>query len=112
MEIAAQYAKSALRAQVRAQVKQIPSAQRETASTQVRALLREQQVWKGARSILLFAPLADEPDIWPLLAGAFSAGKSVGLPRFDVEAKGYVACQVQNLMSDVKIGRFGIREPA
>jgi 5-formyltetrahydrofolate cyclo-ligase len=111
MEITAQYAKNALRAQVQAQVKQIPAAQREAASTQVRTLLKEQQVWKEAQSVLLYAPLADELDIWPLLAAALSAGRIVGLPRFDPNAKGYVACQVQNLVSEVKIGRFGIREP-
>src|SRR5439155_17896642 len=73
---------------------------------------REQPVWKQARWVLLFAPLPDELDIWPALAAALSAGKAVGVPRFDPATNSYAACQVQNLVSDLKIGRFGIHELA
>src|SRR5207249_484526 len=63
-------------------------------------------------SILLFAPLGDELDVWPLLAGALSAGKLISLPRFQRETNKYIAGQVQHLVNDIKAGRFGIREPA
>ena len=79
MEISGQYAKQALREQVQAYVKQLTAGQREAASGQARAVLREQPEWKKAQAILLFAPSADELDVWPLLAGALSAGKVIGL---------------------------------
>ena len=112
MEISAQFAKKELRAKVQAHLRQLAPAEREAAAAQARALLRDQPGWKQARSVLLFAPLPDELDVWPLLAAALSGGKTVALPRFDPQANGYLACQVQNLVSDVKIGRFGIREPS
>jgi len=111
MEISAQFAKKELRAKVLASLRQLSPAEREAAGAQARSLLREQPIWKQARSVLLFAPLPDELDVWPLLAAALSAGKTVALPRFDSQTNGYVASQVQNLVDDVKIGRFGIREP-
>ncbi len=112
MEISAQFAKKALRAQIQAHLRQLSPAEREAAAAQARALLRDQPVWKQARSVLLFAPLSDELNVWPLLAAALSGGKAVALPRFDLQINGYLAGQVQNLVSDVKVGRFGIREPA
>jgi 5-formyltetrahydrofolate cyclo-ligase len=112
MEISTQSAKRELRAKVQAHLRQLAPPEREAAAAQARALLREQPVWKQARSVLLFAPLPDELDVWPLLAAALAGGRTVALPRFDPQTNSYVACQVQNLVSDVKTGRFGIREPA
>jgi len=45
------------------------------------------------QSILVYAPLPEELDVWPLLMVALAAGKTVSLPRFDAEQKNYVACQ-------------------
>jgi 5-formyltetrahydrofolate cyclo-ligase len=111
MEISTQFAKKELRAKVQAHLRLLALPEREAAAAQAGALLRDQPVWRQARSVLLFAPLPDELDVWPLLAAALSGRKTVALPRFDPETNGYVACQVQNLVSDVKIGHFGIREP-
>ena len=74
--------------------------------------LRCQDIWGSARNILLFAPLADEPDIWPLLNEALSAGKSVALPAFVPGTNGYTARQIVDLDRDVTTGKFGIREPS
>jgi 5-formyltetrahydrofolate cyclo-ligase len=83
-------AKAALRAQVRAELKTI---------------------WQAAKSVLLYAPLTDEPDLWKLLADALAAGKAVSLPRFDAEQKGYMACLIKDIGRDLHEGQFGIREP-
>lgn len=104
-------AKAGLRQQVRARLKAMTSAQREAASREIRSRLRQQVSWQSASSVLFFAPMADEPDVWPLLKENLATGKTVGLPRFSPEASRYVAGQVCDLARDIRIGRFQIREP-
>jgi 5-formyltetrahydrofolate cyclo-ligase len=106
-----QPAKSALRAQMRAELKKMSPAEQAADSRKICARLQAQPVWKSARAVLLFAPLPDEPDLWPLLPEALASGKTVCLPRFDAETTGYVPCQITNLDSDLRVGQFGIREP-
>jgi 5-formyltetrahydrofolate cyclo-ligase len=105
-------AKSDLRRQIRERLSGMTPQQREAASLQICDRLRQQAIWKSADSILFFAPLATEPDIWPLLEEAFLARKAVALPRFSAETQSYQACVVQNLKTDLQIGQFGIREPS
>ena len=103
--------KAELRGQIRAALKAMSSAGRSAASTQVRDRLQQQEVWRKAGSILFYAPLAEEPDVWPLLAGALAAGKAAALPRFAGEHQKYVACRINDVARDICEGRFGIREP-
>jgi len=72
--------------------------------------LENQEVWKNARSVLFFAPLAEELDIWPLLSDTLAGGKSAALPRFVAKTGTYVACAVRDLDHDLSTGQFGIRE--
>jgi len=61
--------------------------------------------------VLFFAPLSDEPDIWPAFDHVLKQGLTVALPRFD-RAKGlYVACVVRDPSQDVITGHHRIREP-
>ena len=106
-----QEAKRALRQKVRAELANMTDAERATASAQARALLAAQPRWQRARSVLFFAPLPEELDVWPLLVEALAAGKTVCLPRFAAEKNLYIACQVENPATDLKPGQFGIREP-
>jgi 5-formyltetrahydrofolate cyclo-ligase len=68
-------------------------------------------VWRDARSVLFYAPLAGELDVWPLLETAIASGKMAALPRFAPNTKSYVACEVREPASEVKPGHLGIREP-
>jgi 5-formyltetrahydrofolate cyclo-ligase len=104
-------AKAALRNQIQALLKQMPAEERAKASIQACARLKQQAVWKNARLILFFAPLPQEPDVWPLLLEALQGGKQVALPRFDSTASTYVACRVEHPDLDLVSGKFGIREP-
>ena len=104
-------AKQAIRARVRADLKKMSPADRAIDSARARALLTGQAVWRDARSILFFAPLPDELDLWPLLAEVLAAGKTAALPQFDAATGGYAACRVQEAGPDLAVGRFGIREP-
>lgn len=106
------FQKAVLRKQMRGILQKISPAAREAASAQVRALLKEQSIWKNAASVLFFAPMSNEVDVWPLLEEALNAGKTAALPRFDSADQSYVACRVQNLRSEIVTGEFGIREPA
>jgi 5-formyltetrahydrofolate cyclo-ligase len=103
--------KRRLRDQVRAALRRIPARERATFSAQARALLQSQPKWLAAQSILFFAPLPEELDVWPLLADALAAGKPVALPRFVDAAQGYEAFQVLDPATDLEQGKFGIREP-
>ena len=89
----------------------IAPGERAAASAQARALLETQAAWQTAQSVLFFAPLPEELDVWPLLAEALSAGKQVALPRFVAETRTYEACQIQDPETDMQVGHFGIREP-
>ena len=104
--------KRALRREVAAVLRAMAPAEREAASGQARQLLASQPRWRAARSVLFYAPLAEELDVWPLVKEALRAGKRVGLPRFAPQSGAYTACEVQDLGLDLKAGHFGIREPA
>jgi 5-formyltetrahydrofolate cyclo-ligase len=66
---------------------------------------------RSAGSILFFAPLAGEPDVWPLLEEALKQGKTVGLPWFDAAAGRYRARKVSRPGEEIVTGQFGVREP-
>ena len=111
MEVSAQDAKNALRAEVRTRLKEISKAQREVASKNLCGLLEQQNLWKEAQCVLLFAPLSDEPDVWPMLERGISEEKVMALPRLDPVSNSYVAHRIQNLQTELRLGKFGIREP-
>ena len=104
-------AKAELRQHVIAQLGKMSVEARQSASARLRTLLEGQQVWQQARTILFFAALPTEVDIWPLLDDALAQDKTVALPRFDLAINTYIGCQVRELATDLAAGRFGIREP-
>ena len=104
--------KAALRRAIREEARRYSPEARRTASTQLCALIRRHSIWESARSILLFAPMADEPDISPLLTEALRDGKTLALPAFSRETGAYRALQVHDPQVDVAPGKFGILEPS
>jgi len=111
METDIRKAKRELRRAAGESVRQLSAAERAVASVKAMALLEKQPLWRQAESILFYAPMTGELDVWPMLEAALAAGKTAGLPRFDGDAQCYVACRIRDLASDVEMGRFGIREP-
>lgn len=103
--------KRALRREVRAVVRAMGAVERTAASARARELLTTRAEWLRAGSVLFYAPMPEELDVWPLVAQALAGGKVVALPRFVARAGSYIACQVQNPGQDIKTGYFGIREP-
>src|SRR5215469_9539505 len=104
--------KAALRQQIRALLKAMPSERRAALSKQACMLLEKQAAWQKARTIFFYAPLPEEVDIWPLLRNSVAAKKTVALPRFDSATGRYVACEIGDLAHDINNGQYGIREPS
>jgi 5-formyltetrahydrofolate cyclo-ligase len=103
--------KSAIRARVRNQLRLLSSVERAAAAVAVFSRLRGERVWREAETALLFSPLADEPDVSLALQDALTAGKALALPRFEEEAGAYVACRVTDPDHDLRLGRYGVKEP-
>jgi len=104
-------AKKERRRQIAAALAGLSAEKRAADSARICAQLREFPAWRQARWVLLFAPMPEEPDIWPLLAEALAASKIAALPRFNRHTRGYAAARVQSLPEDVAVGHYGIREP-
>jgi 5-formyltetrahydrofolate cyclo-ligase len=102
--------KSELRQKIRAALEKMSPAVRMAESIELCGRLEPQL--QSARTILFFAPLPDEPDVWPLLEKLLPTPKICALPAFDSTTQTYSARRVQNLTTDLSVGNFGIREPA
>jgi 5-formyltetrahydrofolate cyclo-ligase len=105
-------AKTRQRDEVRFRLKGISAAARTSSSVELCARLLEQKVWQQTKTVLLFAPLPDEPDIWPLLNEALAGNKTVALPSFVPGTMAYTIRRIQDPTRDLVLGKYGIREPA
>jgi 5-formyltetrahydrofolate cyclo-ligase len=103
--------KGGLRQKLRALLKALPGSARKEASLRAGALLRQQPVWKSARAVLFYAPLAGEIDLSAMLEEGLRAGKAIALPRFMRETGAYDAFQIHDAAIDCAPGKFGISEP-
>lgn len=102
--------KSELRSTIRAALKNISSAVRAVESIELCERLKAQM--QSAHTILFFAPLADELDIWPVLEFSMALGNDCALPFFETEKNIYGARVIRKLATDIVTGKFGVREPA
>ena len=102
--------KSALRQHILARLEKISEAVRAVESIELCERLKAQI--PSARTILFFAPLPDELDVWPVLEQSLALGVHCALPFFDTEKKTYGAKLIQTLATDIVTGKFGVREPA
>ena len=102
--------KADLRQKIRAALEKISPAVRAVESVCLCDRLEPQL--RSARTILLFAPLPDELDVWPLLETMLAGEKIVALPCFDPDKKNYSARRIKNPEEEIVAGKFGVREPA
>jgi 5-formyltetrahydrofolate cyclo-ligase len=103
--------KTDLRRELRGRIAALSNEERTVASARARALLAAQEVWRAARSVLLYSPLRDELDLSAMLAEAIDSRKVVALPRFVPETGAYAVFQVTDPGKDCAPGKFGIAEP-
>ena len=92
---------------VRAEISaiRIRPEEREEASLAICNRIKALEVWRGAKTVLLYAPLQDEPDV----ARLFVSSKTVCFPRFKSE-RGYELAATE-CIEDLVAGKFGIQEP-
>jgi 5-formyltetrahydrofolate cyclo-ligase len=102
--------KTRLRAQIRIALEKISPAVRAVESIELCERLKTQM--PSAHTILFFAPLPDELDIWPVLELSLALGTACALPFFDAKKNSYGAKTIQTLATDIVAGKFGVREPA
>ena len=100
----------ALRQHIRERLDKISPAVRAVESFDLCERLKAQ--FQSAHTILFFAPLPDELDVWPVLEFSLALGVNCALPFFDTEKKTYGAKIIQTLATDIVTGKFGVREPA
>ena len=74
-----QYEKSKIRALIRQKTLQSTSEQKEDESKRICKIILESSEWKDAKTILLFVPLKDEPDISSLLSISLAYKKKLFL---------------------------------
>ncbi|HXE42892.1 MAG TPA: 5-formyltetrahydrofolate cyclo-ligase [Candidatus Baltobacteraceae bacterium] len=101
--------KSELRRQITAKLKEISPAVRIAESIELCARLEAQL--RSAHTILFFAPMQDELDVWLLMQKFLEAKKICALPFFNSSTQHYSARRVCDLENDVAVGKFNIREP-
>lgn len=107
-----QGAKAELRSKIRAVLKTFSAEKRASDSAKLCSNLRQQSFFQNAAAILFFAPLPEEPDLWPLLNEVLATKKLVALPCFDSENQTYLPRHVRDIHVEIMSGKFGIREPA
>ena len=101
--------KSDLRQKIREALQKISLAVRTVESMDLCARLEPQL--RSAHTILFYAPLPDELDVWPLLEKLLKTEKICALPAFDNATQFYTARRVKNLETDIFTGKFGVSEP-
>ena len=101
--------KTDLRQKIRAALGNISLAVRTVESMELCARLKPQL--RSAHTILFYAPLADELDVWPLLEKLLKTPTVCALPAFDDATQFYSARRVKNLETDIFTGKFGVSEP-
>jgi len=102
--------KTELRSHIRARLEKISTAVRTVESIDLCERLKTQI--PSAHTILFFAPLRDELDVWPMLEISLALGVNCALPFFGAENNTYGAKLLKTLATDIVIGKFGVREPA
>ena len=72
--------------------------------------LSASDVWRGARSVLVYLGDREEPDLDAVIRDALARGVRVGAPRMDWDA-GTMSCTELASLEGVEVRRHGIREP-
>lgn len=104
--------KRLVRSQFLRKLRAKPPAERLADSKAICRKLLQAPIWEETRSVLFFAPLSEEPDIWPVFLHLWRQGVTVALPRFDPGSKSYAPHLVRDPRSDLVVGHFGVREPS
>lgn len=112
MDQTIQREKARLRREMKRQLGEMAEQERQIGSTRICERLLQLDIWRSARSILFYRPLAREPDIMPLAAAALADRKVIAFPRYDAEQDAYLPHLIVDPDRDLVEGRYGIPEPS
>ncbi len=104
--------KVALRDRLRRVLGFLDSSHKAVSSARIRRHLGELNFVREAGCVLCYAPLNNEPDIWPWVEELLAARRKVALLSFETALEEYVAVEIRGEDGEMVDGRFGVREPA
>jgi 5-formyltetrahydrofolate cyclo-ligase len=108
----AELTKAALRTRMRQILDALPAAHWARASERVCKGIAGLAVFREARAVFAFVPIAGEVDITPLLRVCLAQGKTLCLPRIDWTTKTMVPAEVTALDdTQLEVTRHAIRQP-
>ena len=102
--------KNLLRRQFKAIRGAIPPSAREELSLAACQRVMKHPLWNEAHVILVYAPLPEELDLWPLIHAAWDQGKEVVFPRCREHPRRLDLYRVSS-RSELQVGAWGIEEP-
>ena len=104
--------KAEVRAEMSRLLRRLSAAERVEQSAKACERLRQQAVWRQAKSVLFYAALGDELDFSPLFADCEVEGRRIALPGFDTARGEYAAWFIADWRKDLAAEKFGILEPS
>jgi 5-formyltetrahydrofolate cyclo-ligase len=103
-------AKAALRVSLRQALAEVTEQQALEGAERLCWNIAASEIWRSARTVMMFAPVPGEPNLRPLAVEILRAGR-LCLPRVDWMEKRMVAAAVRDLDRDLILRRNNIREP-
>ncbi len=104
--------KAAMRSRLKQTLGSLDSARKSELSARIRVRLECLEFVRAAAWVLCYAPLFDEPDIWPWVEQRLAVRGRVALLRFEAALGEYVPVEIEGRDGELSPGRFGVREPA
>jgi len=104
-------AKRALRREMKRKLAGMSPEARAAAGERVRALVAGLPEFAGARAIMFYHALSDEPDLLDLMFEAIGSGREALLPVCDERSVTMRAVSVEDPVRDLREGAYGILEP-
>lgn len=110
MSLPIQELKSQLRREIRQRLAALDPAVRRRDSDRLTEWIAGSDGWRAGRAVLAFVAQASEPDLGPLLARGVAEGRTLCVPRWNVESGGYEAALFP-ASGSWEVGPFGVPEP-
>lgn len=88
----------------------IPNESRKLKSQKIVSKIKDCEIYKSSKYVMMFVPFGSEVDINPLIAAALEENKHVFLPVVDKNAKLILPIEISNF-NDLKRSSYGILEP-
>jgi len=103
--------KSTLRTTIKGILAAIIPADRNNAAQSLTSHLLASDLYRSADTILAYAALPTEISLDPFITHALADGKRLCIPAINWDDKSMSPAQIDNLDTDLEIGRYGVRAP-